>query len=88
MFCTAGYAQRTVEFHNMDSGTAVSGPNLPTKVWSGPTLVNVKETVYMIGGSVKDVFRLRNDLSGWDTLPVQLPIEHKYSHCAVHFTWT
>ena len=79
----------SVEFHNVDAGTAVAGPSLPQKVWSGPKLMNVKETLYLLGGSpLLDVVRLEDDLGGWVKLPKRLGEEQKYPQCAVHFTWT
>ena len=72
-----------VEFWNMDTNVFTEGPPLPGNV-HGVDMLRIREDVYLIGGGwTTNVKKLKEDLSGWETLPGTLSFTLAYGHYAV-----
>ena len=62
-----------VEIYNYDADTAIKGPSHPDSTLE-VQLATVRGAVYALSGrwTNGEVFRLRDDLSGWDMQPFTL----------------
>ena len=74
----------TVEFYYPDDDRVTPGPPLPRETYGGMAWT-VGNTVYFIQRDSKDLLVLREDLSGWDVYPRQVPNNEDVAQAVLYY---